>query len=672
MAKAVDFTLLKTPKNFQLTLQAGGSLLPNQTYYYMLVAVDLTKIYTNRYYPSHFGQSIPTQILSITTDAVNKQILISWDDTGEGDSDAATGFFGYAIYKETTLERLLDDWWRGRMLFPLDNADNLGPGETSFIDDGTYPTSKMTIRSHFVRMRCAGCIETSGGTDVDPSTPEEMYQADIAGSIDVLEAATPAVGMECERPILSGAGPIRVKITLAGGTAGAGDTIDITGLNEDGTTFVETIDVAAGNGDYWTTIEYVRINNIDCNGWVDGTIAILQDRWNVVKRHEDFHDAKWLYKYEFFTCVSLGKFDGTVDYWGTNSLYCPVLIFNFDVSCRYLSTVHLGIKSGTEYAYYGVHVIYNTHIIFNGLWGVRYFQNGGRGYIKCYDCSLTNLHYYDSMHTDTYNQEFEYIGCTFQGWQQAAFSVTLNGIIRHCKVTGVQYMSANVHSDTSNYTIDDLSVTTINSYPIKSSGYPNRDRTVRLSNLGVYSVNQTCNFRYGASYDDDDSKYEFVNPVLYDPPNFHWVFATNIRVNTGMTLRIYFELDLTVTNSLGTALSGAQVDITDVDGNSVYSGSTDESGEIPTQTLLRYQARCHGDWPEARVFPVDTCPPNEDIKTYTPHIITIQKDGYRTYTKKFSLNEKFDWRIALEIFTPESPITATLSTISLTAGLGGG
>lgn len=111
----------------------------------------------------------------------------------------------------------------------------------------------------------------------------------------------------------------------------------------------------------------------------------------------------------------------------------------------------------------------------------------------------------------------------------------------------------------------------------------------------------------------------------------HAVWAPTWQgTNTGKIYRQY-ELDLKVTDKDENALSGRAVKIWDKDDNLVVNVTTGMDGKIATQTLN------HGYFPGG-----------SSIETLqTPHTIQISGPGDQTYKKKFTVDEKTNWRIRL-------------------------
>ena len=107
---------------------------------------------------------------------------------------------------------------------------------------------------------------------------------------------------------------------------------------------------------------------------------------------------------------------------------------------------------------------------------------------------------------------------------------------------------------------------------------------------------------------------------------FEWVSSSG-----GKVWRQY-TFNLKVVDKNGNSIPNASVKIWDKNNNLVVDETTDANGEIPEQTLTYgYYDQDHGNTPVMQ----------------TPHTIRIAKAGYQTYEKKFTLDKKIDWMIAL-------------------------
>lgn len=106
-----------------------------------------------------------------------------------------------------------------------------------------------------------------------------------------------------------------------------------------------------------------------------------------------------------------------------------------------------------------------------------------------------------------------------------------------------------------------------------------------------------------------------------------WSFTWTVN---GTVFRRY-EFDLTVTDKDNNPVQGATVKLADKNGE-VFSLTTDADGKIATQTVSRgYYQQSTGN----------------TLQEYGPHTLTISKQGWQTFVKKFVLAEKTKWEIKL-------------------------
>ena len=173
-------------------------------------------------------------------------------------------------------------------------------------------------------------VEVTDGTSGAPTTFNDMYTADQAGTATILlsaEAGASGPGNSLVYPIRpTHDKALIIKCIVAGKTAEA-DFIFITGTDAWGVAQTESLDVTAGNGTYTTTKRFATATEFDCSDnaagggvqWADGTIQITQDIWGVV----------WE-----FVADGLYKIDAEVDFGdGSTSTY-----FTSDAELVYWTT----------------------------------------------------------------------------------------------------------------------------------------------------------------------------------------------------------------------------------------------------------------------------------------------------------------------------------------------
>jgi hypothetical protein len=100
------------------------------------------------------------------------------------------------------------------------------------------------------------------------------------------------------------------------------------------------------------------------------------------------------------------------------------------------------------------------------------------------------------------------------------------------------------------------------------------------------------------------------------------------------TIYRQYEFDLKVIDKDNTAINGATVKIWDKNSNLIVDTTTNASGVIATQTITR------GTYTQAT---------GNTLQEKSPHLIKIEKAGYTTYEADFTLDDKMDWLIALQV-----------------------
>ncbi len=113
-------------------------------------------------------------------------------------------------------------------------------------------------------------------------TFDDLHTADLAGTLVLAPALPCTAAMACLTPKAAEQVALRLDFILSGTSAGAGDTIDITGTGADDGAQTESIDVSGGDATYTSTYAYKTITSFDCTGWADGTVEVQQGRWGAI------------------------------------------------------------------------------------------------------------------------------------------------------------------------------------------------------------------------------------------------------------------------------------------------------------------------------------------------------------------------------------------------------
>lgn len=169
MPKTYTFTDIPKPANPSATAVAGGSLLPNTTYYYRIYKINISGS------PYSYGRSIISDEFSVTTDATNKTARITFQ------SPKVAGQ-GYLIFRFTTPGQI-NIFINAVTFWPTDNAHNTG-GTVVFDDTGYEATTGNTFFED--RDNPHGRLVLSGSTPSDKFSIEDLYNADVANGWGVI------------------------------------------------------------------------------------------------------------------------------------------------------------------------------------------------------------------------------------------------------------------------------------------------------------------------------------------------------------------------------------------------------------------------------------------------------------------------------------------------------
>jgi len=142
-------------------------------------------------------------------------------------------------------------------------------------------------------------IVQCNGTSGTPLNFADMYNADLAGTLELLAAWDPDSNTKALTKQVQPAESKGLKIDFVViGKSADPDYIFITGTDIDGNAQTESLDVSAGDGTYTTTKWFATITNIDCSDnaagggtvWFDGVVQVRQNRWGVI--HADLGPEK--------------------------------------------------------------------------------------------------------------------------------------------------------------------------------------------------------------------------------------------------------------------------------------------------------------------------------------------------------------------------------------------
>jgi len=447
-----------------------------------------------------------------------------------------------------------------------------------------------------------------------------LVTADLAGTYTILQAVTPATGItgiaECPTNIINQADTI--TFTLAGCTLGAGDTVDITGIDWAGKTISESVDVSGGNGSYTSTISFRNVTQIDCNGFSDGTITAVLDRWGLIGFNQS------TYQYNIWCYLEIGDGSTTTVFSDTNKQITFGQFFWFLLNGS-TTTLTLGLTAtsyGITYGYAGCQLTFLRN--WQSHPSNTVFLMGSTPTMNLYGCNVSLLggSYYHLLSEVPYYCTMNMIDTFIY----ANVSVGGIGMVKGTKILTrcvfVPYYYA-VNGVTSPALTDCIFpvVTTINAV----SGY-----TFLGGKIGYFQDQQ------------DGTRHRYLKNVDFDPDNYKTQYYGPSGANS--YTYIQYSFDLKVFDNNGNGVENANVVINDIDGTEIFSGVTDSDGDITQQWLV-------GQQHYLKAPPGGPTEINE-WQVKTPHTVTISASGYATRVVQYTMDRK---REEVEMLDLESP-----------------
>ncbi len=463
---------------------------------------------------------------------------------------------------------------------------------TSITEGGANSTNKVTFNHKAIRVT---------GTE---TTITGAITLNNGNTYTTLPATTSATGLI---PIQMSVGLVRdiskVDVVLAGTSAGAGDTVDLTGVDLDGNALTETIDVSGGNATYTSTLAYADITQVDCNGFTDGTITVNQKKLGLIE-----NITENTYVMGCFLEIGDGSTTTAVTWYD----YALIFLRGAHWHVRTSATFTTGLITGSgenESADRGMYIQEGNYG--GGEWGIgsdlRMKINTGT--INLYG---TYFHSHSGAHSEpimrtytgtTYNIKYSMIKS--QGVGSKQFYHNYGGTI-NIKDTNVN-LSYQFTGGT--LSLDRVTLSKLNA-ELGSVGFTAQG--TRIQNA--------CAIWF----------YNSVGIGTYlDCPGIttsSFAIGWDGAGNGAEKIRIAYSYDLLVLDEKGVAINSASVKITNGVG-AVTNLTTDSSGLITTQSLLAYSGAYTAfnpaiTWTDKRA-----------------HTVEIKKSGYQTEYLKFTLSE---------------------------------
>lgn len=646
----IHLDVIQAPKLETPTTSSGGSLEADTTYYYCVIAVggyDSLNSYL------HYFESPRSNIVEVTTDSTNKTVNLSWNaptiSQSGGLSYATYNNDNYAVLRSTTKSDL-----EGAENVPIlinTSYTKITTTTNSFTDDNVTGGTADGIKSYFW-YRPWGCpkIVTEGTTSGAPYTMKQLYDADLAGTLELLPEVEATDTPHRLYTQVNPANSKQLALDIIVTNYTSSGSVELTGKDAGGDSKSETVSIT-GNGTYTTTKTYASIDEdgIVCTG--DYTLKIIQNRWGVVEPHiyqfggnnGEIGTASWTLHASFYNET---YFETQREHIFVSGGFAPGVD---STDSHFIS----GELSSSGAGKNGSHIMFQCR---------RWFAGMNSGLIRNMEFYGSQMHYAGNS-PDIYGS----IGSTatwYGGhgdWRTAPYKVKFidsiwdipcgsNGFLvftgdntptltRTAFVGYLQPRDDNATLDLGNMTIIDGAI----AHQIDSNS--------EIKNLTI--ATNSYHLRYWGS-----TAYNFIYKNItfkggtgepYNEP-YYW---NNYRDIDGGTATFKSDLNLKVIDTEGNAISGATVVLTRSNGTQEGSETTDSDGEISpieavytTCTIDRRQGNSTGYAQNNRggLTPVVA----GIVATNYTHTLTISKAGYQTYTSELDMSSQKELVIKLE------------------------
>lgn len=442
-------------------------------------------------------------------------------------------------------------------------------------------------------------MTVTGYTEAVPCTFSDLWNADKAGSRQLLAPTAAAVDLSLTtqpKPTDDKALKLNLIIT-AFSVAG---TVTLTGKDKDNVAQTEDISITATgtyvSAKWWLSID---VGGIDCTGTY--TIEVSQSRWGVVWKSEPNQfrvDAKFTIG-DYSVASWFASEDEQVTFGDIGIAYLEILIYVNGYGHFRLGRLD---DEATKRTSHGTELLDNSGA-------------GGHRLIYAYLASDVGI-FNSQLSTKTGGYIYPRDTSTMKVYQSL-----LNNIMFESGTSTLYVFYTTMSGQGLTYGLyqpikENYEELTVQGYLIGLALWVGQGVKNAKFKANTYLV-------YPRDYGSGDS---YLINVEADNWNFYSWYSATHRI-----LRQY-EFDLAVTDKDGMAINGATVTLKDKDGNTVFSTTTDANGLIATQTVSRgYYAQATGN----------------TLQEYSPHTLTITKNGYQTYVKKFILSAKTVWEIKL-------------------------
>ena len=169
MAKVITFTKpTDAITDLSGSLSAGGTLAPNTTYYYVVLVLGNGATAISHNYGTLSGIS---NEFSITTDSTNRTVNLTWS--------AITGASRYLVFRRTTSGTHYLSSFLKNLVVSTNSAIDNGSSSISNSVLPLVPSGQLLPMGITPRIHGMGDLVYYGGTEADPITPQDIYNAAV-------------------------------------------------------------------------------------------------------------------------------------------------------------------------------------------------------------------------------------------------------------------------------------------------------------------------------------------------------------------------------------------------------------------------------------------------------------------------------------------------------------
>lgn len=405
---------------------------------------------------------------------------------------------------------------------------------------------------------------TCTGTE---TTLSAAVTADLAGSYTLLPATTPAASLiPLEMPVYKLYRAEQVDCVLSGCTLGVGDTITLTGVDTEGNTITEDIDVSAGNNTYTSALAYSNITDIACTGFSDGTITVNQKSWGVIRA-----DMAGGETYSFGADLRVG------DESTATTLSLTQLTLKFNHGFYWYVVDNATFNAGTTTSGYSINgCVFIEGLYADGVYQPNWIRSWGTGSLTHYACTYNvspgggaqfgALCFHSSASTGTVS----FIDCTFVGTANTSDmgAIRIDQAIKlvNCKIMVPTRINTNLTSGTTGLAFS-------HRLQFETAG----TTAVVLENVSF----PDCRF-----WLYNTSSVTLLNSDGLEDADF--VIGYSGQATNNNCIRRMFTYNLTVKDSAGDPIEGATVVLVNAQSESEIADTTDVNGAID-EVNLKYK-----------------------------------------------------------------------------------